>query len=348
MAIQTFNSIPARIGKLKGEILAKAIPMEVLGITGMQKQMPQNESDTVVMRRYLPFGGVDNRFITGTNVATYASAQITTEGVTPSADTLTAVDITATLQQYHVLYAITDKQTDLYEDDIAPEMKDQTGERVGLIREMVRYGELKGCTNVYFGGTGTDKGTTNGTLSLNLIRRITRNLRANHAKMITKVLDASPKISTVPVEAGYLVFCHTDMEPAIRELPGFKHVVEYGTRKPVHEMEIGSVEGFRFILSPELAPDINAGGAVGATGLFSTGASNIDLYPVIVAAEDAWGQLALRGQNALDVSFIAPGQKDKNDPLGQRGYIGAKFYHTVKILNNGWLAVAWVGTPSLA
>ena len=345
MAMQQFNTQPARIAKLKGEILKKAIPMEVLGITGTQKEMPKNESDTIVMRRYLPFGGVDNRFISGSNVATYATNQITAEGVTPSADTLTAVDITATLQQYHVLYAITDKTVDMYEDDIPSEMKSQTGERVGLIREMIRYGELKGCTNVYFGGTGTDKGTTNGTLSINLIRKITRNLRANHAKMVTKVLAPSPNISTAPVEAGYLVFCHTDMEPAIRELPGFKHVVEYGTRKPVHEMEIGAVEGFRFILSPELAPDLAAGTSVGSTGL--AGSGNIDLYPVIVAAEDAWCQLALRGQNAMDVSYIAPGQKDKNDPLGQRGYIGAKFYQTCKITNNGWMAVAWVGTPAL-
>jgi N4-gp56 family major capsid protein len=347
MAIQEFNTQPARIAKLKGEILKKAIPMEVLGITGQQKQMPKNASDTVIMRRYLPFGGVDNRYITGSNVNTYATSQITTEGVTPSADTLTAVDVVATLQQYHVLYAVTDKTVDLYEDDIPTEMKSQTGERVGLIREMVRYGELKGCTNVYYGGAGSDKGTTNGTLSLNLIRKITRNLRANHAKMITKVLAPSPNISTVPVEAGYLVFCHTDLEPAIRDLPGFKHVVEYGTRKPIHEMEIGSVEGFRFILSPELAADINTGAAVGSTGLFSTGASNIDLYPVIVAAEDAWAQVALRGQNAMDVTYIAPGQKDKNDPLGQRGFIGASFYHTVKITNNGFMALAWVGTPAL-
>jgi N4-gp56 family major capsid protein len=86
---------------------------------------------------------------------------------------------------------------------------------------------------------------------------------------------------------------------------------------------------------------------VGSTGLLATG-PNVDVYPVIVAAEDAWAQVALRGQNAMDVSYIAPGQKDKNDPLGQRGYIGAKFWFTTKITNPGWMAVAWVGTPSLA
>lgn len=347
MAIQQFSTQAARVNKLKGEILAHAMPVEVLGITGMQKQMPRNQGDNVTFRRWLPFGGTDNKWITGSNVNTFASSHITTEGVTPTADTITAVDITATLQQYACLYAVTDKVADLYEDDVPAEMKKQTGERVGLIREMVRFGALKGMTNIFYGGTGTSKATVNGTLTLNLLRKISRSLKANHAKMVTQILAPSPNFATAPVEASYLVFCHTDLEPAIRDLPGFKHVAEYGTRRPVHEMEIGSVESFRFILSPELAADINAGAAVGATGLFSTGGSNIDTYPVIVTAEDAWGQVALRGANSMDVTYIAPGTKDKNDPLGQRGYIGAKFYHTAVVLNNGWGALAWVGTPAL-
>jgi N4-gp56 family major capsid protein len=347
MAIQNFNTQQARVNKLKGEILARAMPKEVLGITGMNKAMPKNQGDNVIFRRWLPFGGVDNRWITGNNVNSYAANHLTQEGVTPSADTLAAVDVTAVLDQYSCLYAVTDKTVDLYEDDVPAEMKKQTGERIGLVREMVRYGALKAMTNVFYGGTGNSPSTVNGTVSLNLLRKITRSLKANHADMVTQILAPSPNFATAPVEAGYLVFVHTDMEPAIRDLPGFKHVAEYGTRKPVHECEIGSCESFRFILSPELAANINSGDAVGATGLFSTTGSNIDIYPMIVAGEDAWGQVALRGQDSLDVTWIAPGQKDKNDPLGQRGYIGAKTYMTALMLNNGWAALAWVGTPAL-
>ena len=347
MAIQNFNTQSARVNKLKGEILSKALPMEVLGIHGMTKSIPKNVADNVTFRRWLPFGGVDNQFITASNVATYASAQITTEGTTPAADTLTAVDITATLQQYHVLYSLTDKTADLYEDDVPAEMKAQTGERVGLIREMVTYGAVKAATNVYYGGAGTSKATVDGKVSINMLRKMTRSLKANHAKMVTGILAASPNIGTQPVEAGYLVFCHTDLEADIRDLTGFVHVSEYGSRKPVHENEIGSVESFRFVLSPELAQDADAGALVGSTGLASTTGTNIDVYPMIVTGADSWGTVALRGQNALDVTYIAPGQKDKNDPLGQRGYIGAKFYATAKILNGGWSAVGWVGVTDL-
>ena len=347
MAIQNYATVTSRVGKLKGEILAHAMPVEVLGITGMQKQMPKNQSDTVVFRRYLPYGGTDNKWITGANVATFASSHVTTEGTTPTADVLAAADTTVTLSQYAVLYSVSDKTVDLYEDDVPAEMKKQTGERIGLVREMVRYGALKACTNVFYAG-GTSIGTVDETLSVNFLRKIARALLANHAKQITSILAPSPNYATAPVEAGYLVFCHTDLEPAIRDLTGFKHVSEYGSRKPVHEMEIGSVERFRFIASPELAANINAGAAIGATGLFTTGGTNIDAYPVIVAGEDAWGQVALRGMDSIDVTYLPPGQKDKNDPLGQRGYIGAKTYMAASVLNNGWMALAWSGTPSLA
>lgn len=351
MAIQNYSTVTARVGKLKGEVLAHAMPMEVLGITGVQKQMPKNQSDTIVFRRYLPYGGTDNKWITGSNVGTFASDHITQEGVTPSADTLSATDITVTLQQYSVLYAVTDKTVDLYEDDVPAEMKKQTGERVGLVREMVRYGALKACTNAFYAG-GSSVATTDETLSLNFLRKIARNLLANHAKQITSILAASPNFATAPVEAGFLVFVSTDMEPAIRDLPGFKHVSEYGSRKPVHEMEVGSVERFRFITSPELAPTLGASGvtaAVGTTGLLDSASSGyIDVYPCIVVAEDAWGQVALRGMDSIDVTYLPPGQKDKNDPLGQRGYIGAKTYMAASVLNNGWMALAYAGTPSLA
>ena len=349
MAIQSFNQSPQRVGRLKGEILAHAMPVEVLGITGKQIKMPKHSGDTIVMRRWLPYGGVDNRFIDGNNVNSYASSHLTVEGVTPSADVLTPVDVVATLQQYACLYAVTDRTVDLYEDDVPEEMKKQTGERIGLLREMVRYGALKGMTNVYYGGTGNSPITVNGTVSIGLLRKITRGLKANHAKMVTGILAPSPNFATAPVEASYLVFCSTDLEPAIRDLPGFKHVAEYGTRKPVHEQEIGSVESFRFILSPELAGNINGGATVASSpGLLSTGGTNIDIYPMIVVGEDAWGQVSLRGEESIDVTYLPPGQKDKIDPLGQRGYIGAKTYMTAVILNNGWGAVAWVGTPSLA
>ena len=128
MAIQNLGSAnigatqAARLGRFKGEILAHAIPVEVLGITGSQKQIPKNQSDTVVFRRWLPYGAAStnqntiNRFFSDSAGTDRSAAMVTnhlaTEGVTPTADTLAAQDITVTLKQYAVLYSVTDKVVD--------------------------------------------------------------------------------------------------------------------------------------------------------------------------------------------------------------------------------------------
>lgn len=355
MAIQNMTTITPRVGKWKGEILAHAVPVEVLGIAAANKQIPKNVSDTVVYRRFYPFGGTDNVFITGSNVDTFASAHQATEGMTPTADTISGTSVTVTLLQYACLYSVTDVVTDLNEEgaDIPAEMKQAVGQRMGLVREMLRYGEIKSNGTKYYAG-GTTYNTVADTLSLNLLRKVARTLLGYHAKQITSILAASPNFNTTPVEAGFLVFCHSDMEPAIRDLPGFKHVSEYGSRKVINENEVGSCERFRFILSPELAPYLGngsatyRGAAVGATGLQSTGSTYIDSYPVIVVAQDFFGDVALRGSNSFDVVWLPPGTPDKADPLGQRGYTGAKFYSATKILNAGYGSVIFAGTPSLA
>lgn len=347
MGIQTMSTVAARVGKLKGDMLKHAMAVEVLSKVGVQKKMPKNSSDTVLYRRALPPGGVDNIWITGTNVDTFADGYKLAEGTTPTARTISYTDVTSTLEQYGVLYAITDKTFDLYEDDVAGDMKQQVGETVGMIREMVVYGAVKAGTNKFYAG-GTNRGTVDETLSVNLIRKVTKDLKKEHAAPITKILDASGNFGTSSVEGGYVVYAHTDMEPAIRDLPGFVHVADYGNRRVVSEHEIGSVENFRFVLSPELAPYIDSGAAIGSTGLYSTTGTLIDVYPVIVCGEEAWGQVALRGVNALTPTWIAPNTKDKSDPLGQRGYAGASFYHDALVLNQGWMAVIECGTPDLA
>ena len=345
MANFNSGSPAARIAKLKGDILKHAVPAEVLGITGQQRAMPKNQSKTIVHRRYLPYGAAATNFNTINRPVATAAGHELTEGVTPTADSLIPQDITVTLKQYGCLYELTDVVADTYEDDVPAEMKKHCGERIALVREMVRYGVLKACTNVFYAGGGSTRASVDTKITLNLLRKISRNLQANHAKRITGILDASPNVATKPVDAAYLVFVHTDAEADIRDLAGFKHVSEYGSRKVVSPYEIGSVENFRFITSPELAPYAAAGALIGSTGM--TGTTNIDVYPFIMVGEDAWGQLALRGMDAIDPTYIPPGQKDKSDPLGQRGYVGAKFYMACTMLNEGWMAVAEAGVTAL-
>ena len=345
MATQSLNQPAQRIGRIKGEILAHAMPVEVLSNGMGMKKMPKNGGEIIIYRRFIPFGSTlanPNRFTVD------PLAHITQEGVTPNADVLTPQDISVQMQQYACLYALTDKTVDLSEDGaiIPGEMKKQVGERMGLVREMIRYGVLRACTNRFFAG-GTTRATVDEKITLPFLRRITRGLKLNHAKLKTSILAPSPNYQTAAVEGAYLVFASTDTESDIRDLPKFTPVAEYGSRKPISPEEIGSCENYRFILSPELNSWPDSGAAVGATGLFSTTGTNIDVYPIVVMAEDAAHDVALRGAESLDPTWLPPGTKDKNDPLGQRGYIGAKFYAAAFISNQGWMAVGEVGITNI-
>lgn len=355
MVMQTYSLSPGRINKFKGQILSHAIPREVLGRTGRQVKMPKNNSDTYVARRWLPYGATatnastQNQFFqngTGDRGAAIVAQHQIQEGVTPSPDSLVPVDTTVILQQYGCLYGFTDKTYDLYEDDIPKAMIEQVGERVTLVNEMVLWGALRGITNQYFGGTGTTIATVNGPLTLGLVRKISKNLQANHGMPVNKMLKASPNFDTSAVAEGFTVYAHTDLEPDIRDLPNFTPVEKYASGTPMPG-EIGKVERFRFITSPDLPSLQDAGAAIGATGLYSTTGVNIDVYPFIVTAQDAWSQIAVRGVSSLDTTFLPPGEKSKADPLGQRGYAGAIWWKAVLIENAGWCAVGFVGSKVL-
>lgn len=353
MTMQTYGLSAGRINKFKGQILAHAVPQECISRAGRQVSMPPNESETYIARRWLPYGGTassPNTFF-GTTTAVdrgnvIVQAHQTQEGITPSPENITPQDVTAVLQEYSCLYGWTNKTADLYEDDIPAQMKIQIGERMTLVNEMIVFGELKAGTNQYYGGTGTSRATVNGGISLPMLRKITMSLQASHGKMVTRVLKASADYGTDPVAAGYLVYCSTDLEPDIRDLPGFIPAEKYASGTPM-EYELGKCERFRFITSPEFVSILDGGAAIGSTGLYSTNGTSIDVYQFIVMADNAFSQIAVRGKNSMSPTFLPTGMKTKSDPHGQRGYAGAIWRKAVMRENNGWFAVGNVGRKAL-
>ena len=340
MGTQNLATQAARIGKLKGEILAHVMPVEVFGKFGVKKPMPKNSSETVVFRRWLPKGATTS---TPNTWIVNPTAHQLSEGETPVADTVSAQDITATLVEYGFIYRWSNRTEDLYEDDVPAEIKRLTGERMGLLLEMVRWGQLKACTNVFYPGGVTTRATVVSILTAGVLRKVSRSLQVNQGSKITSILDASPKVGTQPIESAFIVICHSDMENDIRTaLTGFIHISEYGSRQMIHENELGSWENFRFVTSPHLTPALQAGGNVGST-ILSNGVagttSPADIYSLIVLSQDCFGDVALRGTSAMNVEAFPASQKTKDDPLGQRGLIGAQTYFTAVRLNDLQMAV---------
>lgn len=357
MPINQYGLPPDRIGKSLGRIIGHAQPMIVLGTLGQKDNRKRNTGIKTVYRRMLPKGATaanPNQFFqngTGDRSAAYAAQHQLADGIMPMAETVSVQDIEVDQKQFGMVYGFTDRTNDLSEDPIPEEQENLLGERIGLVREMVLFGVLKGCTNRFYGGTGTSRGTVNGTLTLQLLRRIERSLKANHSQPARKLLQpvkASGNYNTSPTDACYPVYISTDLASDVRDLPNFIPVAKYGENMKAVSGEIGACEEFRFICSPELVAVQDSGAAIaGVTpNLLSTTGTNADVYQVIVGSAEAWGHLGLN-IGADDISLVPVNQRDKTDVLGQRGYVGAKFWYNAVRLNEGQMAVVEVATRAL-
>lgn len=310
-------------------MLEHAKPVMVLEKLGKAIRMPKNKTETIKFRRPVPFTAADTPL---------------QEGVTPSATQMMFEDVSAQLREYGQVVVITDKIEDLHEDPVLTEASEQCGENIGRTLEKLNYGVVRAGTNVFY-QNGTARTDVNTAVTLPKLRAVVRALKAQKAQKITKILSGSQDFATRPVEAAFVAVCHTDLESDIRNLAGFIPVAEYGQRNPLNEHEIGTVEELRFVTSPDLAPFADAGAATST--MVSTGGSNADVYPIMVFGQDAWAHVALRGMGSISPSIIPVGQKTKDDPLGQRGYVGWKTWHAACLLNQAWLARLEVAATEL-
>ncbi|WNO06046.1 N4-gp56 family major capsid protein [Rhodoferax mekongensis] len=333
--MQNYSTVPSRnLIMAERQMLKRADPIKVISTFGTQKEVPQNKTDTVVYRRALPIDAAAN----GAPQVT-STDYLMQEGVTPTARTIQYQDVQATLQQYGVLMKLSAKSELLYEDDIPGDMVDLVGDHMGTIEEMISYGVVRGGTNVVF-ANGTVRTAVTSTISLNKLRQVARIIEAAHGKKVTQKLQSGVNFGSSAVAAAYLVFIHTDMEADVRNLPGFTPVVEYGQQKPVHEREVGAVEGFRFVTSPYFRPWLQAGGTITAGTFLSNGGTagtTADVYPVMVVAQDAWGQVALKGMGSIDPIYLPAKQKNHANPMGQFGYVGANFWKNAVRTNENWI-----------
>ncbi len=351
MASQGYNIPQSRnlIRAAQG-MLEHAQPIIVLGDFGEQKEMPQNATDTLVFRRTLPFGastagsGISNSQYVGTPQIT-ANNFVLSEGVTPNSNTISFQDVSVTLQNFGVLFKFSSKVENLYEDDVPGEMTKLVGETMGEILELVRYGVLKAGTSVIY-ANGSTRAGVNVPISLNRLRQAVRVLESNRARRITQRIAPGVDFGVRAVQPAYIVFVHTDAEADTRNLPGFTKLEEYGNFKPIHDREIGAVEQFRFITSPLLSPFTAAGSAT-TNGCVSIGGAAVDVYPFLIVGESAWGQVALKGMNAISPTLLSSKTTNHANPLNMFGYVGASTWFNAVRLNDAWMTRLEAGITAL-
>lgn len=308
--------------------LAHAEPCLVISKFGMTKPVPKNKSQQVKFRRPVPLP--------------LATTPLT-EGSAPTSQAMQYEDVAVTLSQYGNVVEITDVVSDLSEDPVIKDATDLSGEQHGETIESLLWGILRAGTNVLY-TNGTARNQVNTAYTRTVQRKVTRALKAERTKKITTMLSSSVKYGTVSVEPAFIGFAHTDAEGMIRDMDGFKPVSDYGSNMKALPYEVGSVEDVRYLLTPVLDSFADAGGA--HNGMITTTGTSADVYPIVIVGKDAYGHVAVKGKEAVEMKVRQPGQIDSNDKLGQIGWVGWKTYWKGFIANEAWMARVETGVPA--
>jgi N4-gp56 family major capsid protein len=353
-AVTTYGDIsPAVAAYSVVRMLKRAMPYLHLEKFGQVYPLPTNSTQTAKFRRYYLQGaagaaGPDNGGGTnGAGTAFFIPVATTPliEGVTPAGSILANQDYTVTLAQYGDYITITDVIEDTHTDPVLQQATDILGEQAAVTVETLRFNILVAGTNVWYGNLVAARVDVITAIQLTDQRRVTTGLNRQNARKISSVVASTTDFNTKSVEAAYMAVCHPDLETDLRNMTGFKVVSDYGPHTTPFEGEIGSCEQVRYLTSTVIAPFINAGAAVGGSGLRSTGGTDIDVYPILFFGRDAYGIVPLKGKSSMTPMVVNP-KPAPGDPLAQRGTVGWKLWTSTVILQDAFMARLEVGATA--
>lgn len=311
-------------------LIEHAEPIMAVSKFGRTKPQPQNKTDTILFSRVLPIG-YDSA--TGGINVTPTTYQLS-EGVNPTPITIEYQDVTAQIEKFGVYYKVTEKTELMSDRNIPADMQANAAEGVGSIKEMIVWNKIKGGTSVGY-SNGSTRAGINTPITVNAVDKAIAALDAAHAPLAVKGQKSGPNYGEVSVGRGYILYGHTNAKHDYRGLAGFKDVVDYGSAKPYHEMEIGSIPGVRIILTPMLKPFLGAGSAT-LNGMQYTSA-NVDVYVSMIVTDGGYAHIPLKGRDSMTPFVLPASQRNHANFAAQFGYVGVDFYTTCVRLNEFWL-----------
>ena len=290
------------------------------------------------------------------------------EGVTPNFENVSQTTIKTQLSRYGTYVNVTDLMLAVHTDPLLEQISSRLATMAGELKDFLDFKVFRAGTNVAYGKSGgTGRGDVDRTIAngvgitkadyntsstvLNsalLIQTAVRFLEGEDAMKLTEYLKASPNIATAALRPAYIAVGHTDLRQDIEALPNFVKAEEYSDPSDRMEGEIGQCLGIRFILTTQAIPYADAGkNTASAEKLKSTSGTNVDVYPLIIMAQDFGGTATLAGRDSLRPTVVLP-KPGPGDPLGQRGTVSVDFYHGAILLQPKYHYVIEVGASSLS
>lgn len=307
MAITTTSLLPAPVQQsFSYKLLSVPTPWLVYNLAATRKQMPRNGGTTLRMRRY-------NKLAT-------ATVPLGNSGITPPAQTLSAVDIDAQMNFYGT-YVLINEQVTLQDQD---PVLNETAKLLGLsLREtedqLTRDMMIASASSVNaVGGTNGDNPTE---LARSDIDAVIRTLAGNDARSISEMVEGEDRFGTAPVRDAYFAFGSTQLIGTLENVNGFIAKAQYPSQANTLRSEWGSISNLRFFLSSQ-------GSVIENSSLLGA-----DVYPISICGIEAY---CVVEQDGYSANFLyRPPIYD--GPLALNASVGYKFAQVPRITNDSWI-----------
>ena len=273
---------------------------------GQKRPIPKNGGKTIEFRKFSPLAKATTPL---------------TEGVTPSGNSLTVTNITATVQQYGDFIV----QSDVLEltalDNTILEATKLLGRQAGATLDTVVRNVLQAGTNVTYcpklAADGTETAVTSragldatAQLTVDVVNQVVAKLRAQNAPTIN---------------GKYVAIIHPYVAYDLMRDPAWIDAHKYAQPENLYEGELGEIGGVRFVQSTE------------AKVYTGTGCpSGLAVFGSLFFGDGAYGVTEIEG-GGLETIVKQKGSAGTADPLNQRSSVGWKALKTAELLIPNYL-----------
>lgn len=307
MAITTTSVLPSPVQQsFSYKLLSVPVPNMIHKIPAMLKNMPKNGGNTIRMRRYNPL-----------NVA---MVPLGNSGVTPPAQSLTAVDIDAKISFYGTYVVLNEQVTLQNQDPVLNECAARLGVSLRQTEDQLTR-DMLASTAAFINCVGGVNGDVPTELTRSDVDDVVRSLLGNNAYTILDNIEGDDKFGTAPVRDAYFALCHTDLTKDMDSVQGFIQKNQYPSPMNALRSEWGAIGNLRFLVS-----------SIGSQSL-SASANGSNVYNIFCVGMEAYACIEQDGYSA---SFIyRPPIYD--GPLALNASVGYKFAEVPRILNDLWV-----------
>jgi len=307
MPITTTTILPSPVQQsFSYKLLSVPVPNMIHKIPAVLKKMPRNGGNTLRMRRYNPLQT--------------AMVPLGNTGVTPPAQTLTAVDIDARISFYGTYVILNEQCTLQNQDPVLNEAAARLGVSLRQTEDQLTRDMLAG-TAAFINCVAGVNGDNPTEITRADIDDIVRSLLGSNAYTILDNIEGDDKFGTAPIRDAYFALCHTDLSSRLDGINGFHQKNDYPSPMNALRSEWGSAGNLRFLIS-SIGSTQPVGSMLGRT-----------VYNIFCVGMEAYACIEQDGYSA---SFIyRPPIYD--GPLALNASVGYKFAEVPRILNDLWV-----------